>query len=92
MEKGRLLIGSVPTGAYANDSRKFSGMTDAPSPQSPLALLVIFMICLAIGGSAVGAAHYYAIDLPAQIYAYQQNLQPPHNGGDGGGMGGEGGG
>jgi hypothetical protein len=45
-----------------------------PSHQ-PLARLVLFMICLAIAGSAVAAVHYYAVDLPAQAA-----LPAPHNG------------
>ena len=34
--------------------------------RSPLASLVLFMFCLAIAGSALAGAHYYAVDLPAQ--------------------------
>jgi len=36
-----------------------------PAP-SPLARLVLFMICLSIAGSILAGAHYYAIDLPEQ--------------------------
>jgi len=36
------------------------------SPMSPLARLVLFMICLSVAGSAVAAAHYAAIDMPQQ--------------------------
>lgn len=42
--------------------------------RSPFARLVLFMICLAIAGSVVAGAHYYAVDLPAQ-----KNLQAPEN-------------
>jgi len=42
--------------------------------RSPLACLVLFMICLAIAGSSLAGAHYYAIDLPQQ-----QTLQAPEN-------------
>jgi len=42
--------------------------------QSPLAGLVLFIICLAIAGTFVAGVHYFAIDLP------QQNaLQAPEN-------------
>jgi len=34
--------------------------------QSPLARLVLFMVCLAIAGSIISGAHYYAVDLPEQ--------------------------
>ncbi|MCK9581861.1 MAG: hypothetical protein M0Q92_15635 [Methanoregula sp.] len=33
---------------------------------SPLARLVLFMICLSIAGTVVAGAHYYAVDLPLQ--------------------------
>jgi hypothetical protein len=36
------------------------------SHHSPLAGLVLFMVCLAIAGSVLAAAHYYAVDLPQQ--------------------------
>jgi hypothetical protein len=42
---------------------------------SPLGRLVLFMMCLAIAGSAVGAAHYYLADLPQQ-----ELVQAPENG------------
>lgn len=42
--------------------------------QSPLAGLVLFIVCLAIAGTLVGGVHYFAIDLP------QQNaVQAPDN-------------
>lgn len=34
--------------------------------KTPLARLVLFMVCLAIVGSIVAGAHYYAVDLPQQ--------------------------
>ena len=44
------------------------------SERSPLYCLVLFMTCLAIAGSVLAGAHYYAVDLP------QQNaLQAPEN-------------
>jgi hypothetical protein len=44
------------------------------SKRSPFAHLVLFMMCLAITGSVLAGAHYYAVDLPAQ-----NNLQAPEN-------------
>jgi hypothetical protein len=49
-------------------------MTPADSTSSPLARLVLFIICLSIAGSAVAGVHYYAVDLPVQM-----EQQPPHN-------------
>jgi hypothetical protein len=45
---------------------------------SPLARLVLFMICLAIAGTLVAGIHYTFIDRPDQIAA----LQAPKNIGD----------
>ena len=42
--------------------------------RSPFARLVLFMMCLAIAGTVLSGAHYYAVDLPAQ-----KNLQAPEN-------------
>jgi len=42
---------------------------DGTMPEShtyPLARLVLFMICLAIFGSILAGAYYYAVDIPAQ--------------------------
>jgi hypothetical protein len=54
-------------------------MSGSQSQRSPLARLVLFMVCLAIAGSAVAAAHYYAIDLPMQQIAPHNDLgySPP---------------
>jgi len=41
---------------------------------SPLARLVLFIVCLSIAGSFVAGLHYVAVDLPRQ-----QNVQPPSN-------------
>ena len=41
-------------------------MTLSQSTRSPLARLVLFMVCLSIAGSIVAGAHYYAVDLPRQ--------------------------
>jgi hypothetical protein len=43
-------------------------------PQSPFVRLVLFMICIAIAGSVVAGAHYYAVDLPVQ-----NAIQAPDN-------------
>jgi hypothetical protein len=40
-------------------------MAESPA-QSPLARLVLFMVCLAIGGSIVAGFWYFNIDLPVQ--------------------------
>ena len=34
--------------------------------KSPLARLVLFMVCLSIVGAFVAGAHYYVIDVPQQ--------------------------
>ena len=44
----------------------FSGMNESPSTQSPIARLILFIVCLAIAGSIVGGIHYVAVDLPQQ--------------------------
>ncbi|WP_321507492.1 hypothetical protein [uncultured Methanoregula sp.] len=41
-------------------------MTIPQSTYSPLARLVLLMICLAIAGSCAAGVHYAAVDLPAQ--------------------------
>jgi hypothetical protein len=51
---------------------EFSEMSQ--SQKSPLARLVLFMVCLAIAGSFVAGMHYFAIDLPQQ-----KTLQAPKN-------------
>lgn len=44
------------------------------SPQSPLARLVLFMVCLSLAGSILAGAHYYTVDLPQQ-----KAVQAPFN-------------
>ncbi|MFA6333609.1 MAG: hypothetical protein WCX22_11695 [Methanoregula sp.] len=44
------------------------------STGTPLARLVLFMVCLSIAGSIVAGAHYYAIDLPQQ-----KSIDAPQN-------------
>jgi len=51
-----------------------SPMSWSQSPWSPLARLVLFMVCLAIAGSCIAGAHYYTVDLP------QQKVTIPENG------------
>ena len=41
---------------------------------TPLARLVLFMICLSVLGSVFAGAHYYLIDLPQE-----QNVKVPEN-------------
>lgn len=45
--------------------------------QSPLAGLVLFIVCLAIAGTCVAGVHYVVIDHPAQVRAEQEQ---PENG------------
>lgn len=45
------------------------------SARSPLARLVLFMVCLSIAGSFVAGVHYVAVDLPQQ-----QTVKAPANG------------
>jgi hypothetical protein len=49
-------------------------MTGKNNERSPLAGLVLFMIGLAIFGSIIAGAHYYAVDLPEQ-----KNIPAPEN-------------
>ena len=50
-------------------------MADKESTQSPLARLVLFMVCLSVAGSIIAGVHYYAVDLPEQ-----NAVQVPSNG------------
>ena len=52
-------------------------MERALSTKSPLARLILFMVCLGISGSLVAGAHYFAVDLPQQ---QARALHPPGNG------------
>jgi len=45
-----------------------------PDKQSPLAGLVLFIICIAIAGTFVAGVHYFTIDLPQQ-----KAVQAPEN-------------
>jgi len=49
-------------------------MPETNASRSPLARLVLFIVCLAIAASLVAGTHYYAIDLPQQ-----KSLQAPEN-------------
>ena len=49
-------------------------MSATSSSRSPLARLVIFIVCLALAGCILASVHYLAIDLPAQ-----KNVQAPDN-------------
>jgi hypothetical protein len=46
--------------------------------KSPLARLVLFMVCLSIAGAFIAGVHYAAIDLPQQ-----QSVTTPENGNEG---------
>ena len=50
-------------------------MAEIQSTQSPLARLVLLMVCLSIAGSIIAGVHYYAVDLPEQ-----NMVQVPSNG------------
>lgn len=52
-------------------------MAGIQSAKSPLARLVLVIICLSVSGSIGAGVHYFAIDLPAQ-----KILQAPVNGDD----------
>ncbi|PKL64709.1 MAG: hypothetical protein CVV32_06395 [Methanomicrobiales archaeon HGW-Methanomicrobiales-3] len=65
----------MPAPANTDDSEDKSM---SASKRSPLARLVLFMVCLAIAGSAGAGVHYYAVDLPVQ-----KNVQVPENVEDG---------
>jgi hypothetical protein len=49
-------------------------MTASDSPQSPMARLVLFIVCVAIAASFFAGLTYLAVDLPAQ-----KNAEPPQN-------------
>jgi hypothetical protein len=49
-------------------------MSASQPVHQPLARFVLFMICLAIAGSAIAVVHYGVVDLPAQA-----TLQAPRN-------------
>ena len=49
-------------------------MADTHAENSPLARLVLFMVCLSIVGSILAGAHYVTVDLPAQ-----KNIPAPLN-------------
>lgn len=44
-------------------------------PKSPLARLVLFMVCLSAAGAFIAGVHYAAVDLPQQ-----QSVTAPENG------------
>jgi hypothetical protein len=60
----------TPTSEYQSGRKEC--LIIIPEPQkSPLARLILFMVCLGITGSLVAGAHYYAVDLPEQARALQ---------------------
>jgi len=52
----------------------FGGWKMSDITGTPLARLVVFMVCLAVAGTLVSGVHYYTIDLPAH-----QALSAPEN-------------
>lgn len=56
-------------------------MTSSQSTRSPLARLVLFVVCLSIAGTIIAGAHYYAVDLPRQsaVTAPENGLPPVQN-------------
>ncbi len=53
-------------------------MIVSPQAHSPLARLVLFMVCLSIFGCALAGAHYVVLDLPAQaaVHAPSNSFGP----------------
>ena len=51
-------------------------MSSSQPVQSPLARLVLFMICLSVAGSIIAGVHYFAVDLPQQNAAAALNRLP----------------
>ncbi|MFA5267689.1 MAG: hypothetical protein WC379_06925 [Methanoregula sp.] len=51
-------------------------MAEIQSEKTPLARLVLFMVCLAVAASIVAGAHYYAVELPLQ-----EAISAPQNSG-----------
>jgi hypothetical protein len=49
-------------------------MTPPPQEKSPLARLVLFMVCLSVAGSILAGGYWFAAGLPQQ-----QEVQAPHN-------------
>jgi hypothetical protein len=52
-------------------------MNEPEKTNPAIARLVLFMVCLAIFGSIVAGAHYYAVDLPEQ-----KSIKAPENAGN----------
>jgi hypothetical protein len=50
-------------------------MAEIQSTRSPLARLILLMVCPAVTGSILAGVHYYAVDLPEQ-----NAVQVPSNG------------
>jgi hypothetical protein len=57
--------------------RRIFIMAGTQSEKTPLARLMLFMVCLSIAGSIVAGLHYYAVDLPEQNA--QALLEPRNN-------------
>lgn len=51
----------------------------SPEEQSPLARLVLFIVCIAILGSALATLHYAVVDLPQQTAVVAPANSPSDN-------------
>lgn len=51
----------------------------SPEEQSPLARLVLFIVCIAILGSAFATLHYAVVDLPQQTAVVAPANSPSDN-------------
>jgi len=51
-------------------------MSSSQPVQSPLAQLVLFMVCRSFAGSIIGKVRYFAVDLPQQNAAAALNRLP----------------
>jgi len=51
----------------------------SPEEQSPLARLVLFIVCIAILGSALATLHYAVVDLPQQTTVAAPANSPSDN-------------
>jgi hypothetical protein len=64
---------------YNRSIRRIFIMAEIKPEKTPLARLVLFMICLAALGSIVAGAHYYTIDLPQQAAVVAPANSPSDN-------------
>jgi hypothetical protein len=62
------------TAGFIVNIRKSGNITSSPSAQSPLARLVLFMVCLTVPVSIITSVYYFTVDLPQQ-----KEVQAPIN-------------